>query len=580
MKQQYFYIIFLLLAWVSHAQECPDLLEPLPNATNVPVNTMIEWEEVIGVTGYIISIGTTPQGTEIVNEQTTGNDTFFNPPLGLPESTRIYITITLFFFDQPNIVCDSISFITKDETDIPGCTHLNSPVDGAENVNVATNINWNYAPLATGYRITIGTAPGIGDIITDLDVGNTLSYNPPTNLPAATTIYVLIDPYNENGSLAGCTEEQFTTASLGDPPGCAQLLTPMDGAVNVDLSPLIEWTVVPGATGYIVYLGDSPFVNNVLDGAIFSANSTFVLNFEPNSTYFIRIIPFNAAGQAQNCGQQSFSTILGCGPFIDPDTGELVFLGPDLTLPDEVGICENSVPTQITAPDIADGYRWYQIAPSGAEELISETSIVPISEIGLYRYEAYNMVNQEGVIIECAASKEFTVTSSAIAVIDAIAKEDSNGLFSIEITVSGIGDYEYSLNDPNGVYQDDPRFTLLDPGIYTVYVRDKKGCGIVEEEFKLAFPPTGFPPYFSPNADGINDTWNYVPPLINPLRVGTIFIYDRYGKLMAQIGKFTAGWDGRYQGKRMPEDGYWYKAVTRDGDVFTGHFTLMRGPRK
>jgi gliding motility-associated-like protein len=546
----------------------------------VPVDTNIAWEEVIGVTGYIISIGTTPQGNEIVNEQTTGNDTSFTPPLGLPESTLIYVTITLFFFDQPNIVCDSISFTTKNETDIPECTMLNAPIDGAQNVNVATSISWDYASRATGYRIRIGTTSGSGDIANNMDVGNVLSYNPPTNLPPSSEIFVEISPYNENGSLAACVEEQFTTASLGDPPGCAQLITPLDGAVNVDLSPFIEWTAVPGATGYILYLGDSPFENNVLDGAVFSANSTFVLNFEPNSTYFIRIIPFNAAGQAQNCGQQSFSTILGCGPFIDPDTGEVIFLGPDISLPDEVGICENSIPTQIFAPDVADGYRWYQIASSGAEDLISETNVVPISAVGRYRYEAYNIIDQEGVIIECTASKEFTVTSSSIATIESITKEDLNGFFTVEILVSGIGDYEFILDDPNGIYQDSPIFTMIAPGIYTIYVRDKKGCGIAEEKFKVALPPTGFPPYFSPNEDGINDTWHYVPPLINPLPIGTIFIYDRFGKILAQIGKFTPGWDGTFNKKRMPEDGYWYKAITKDGTVYTGHFTLMRGPRR
>lgn len=229
---------------------------------------------------------------------------------------------------------------------------------------------------------------------------------------------------------------------------------------------------------------------------------------------------------------------------------------------------------------MADGYRWYQITSSGAEDLLSESNVVPISETGLYRYEAYNIVDQEGVVIECAAGKEFTITSSSIAIIESIIKEEFNGFFRVEILVSGNGDYEFTLDDPNGNYQDESVFTMLDPGVYTIYVRDKKGCGVAEQQFKVALPPTGFPPYFSPNADGIKDTWNYVPPIINPLFIGTIYIYDRYGKILTQIGKFTSGWDGTYKGKRMPEDGYWYKALTRDGDVYTGHFTLMRGPRK
>ena len=176
------------------AQDCPALINPLQGAINVPVDTSITWEEVTGVTGYIISLGTTPEGTEIINEQLVGSDTTFSPPLGLPESTTIFVTITLFFFDQDNIVCPSHSFTTQNVTTLPGCAILLNPEDGDINVNVGTNISWRYAPRALGYHLTIGTSPGIGDILNDFDVGNVLTYNPVTNFPPSTIIYVLITP--------------------------------------------------------------------------------------------------------------------------------------------------------------------------------------------------------------------------------------------------------------------------------------------------------------------------------------------------------------------------------------------------
>ena len=78
-------------------QECPALLSPVEGATNVPVESSISWEPVVGVTGYIISIGTSPGDTDIVNEQQVGNDTSFTPPQGLPQLTTVYVTLTLFF---------------------------------------------------------------------------------------------------------------------------------------------------------------------------------------------------------------------------------------------------------------------------------------------------------------------------------------------------------------------------------------------------------------------------------------------------------------------------------------------------
>lgn len=97
-------------AW---GQDCPALLSPVEGATNVPVESSISWEPVVGVTGYIISIGTSPGDTDIVSEQQVGNDTIFTPPQGLPELTTVYVTLTLFFFNQDNIVCPSQAFTTE-----------------------------------------------------------------------------------------------------------------------------------------------------------------------------------------------------------------------------------------------------------------------------------------------------------------------------------------------------------------------------------------------------------------------------------------------------------------------------------
>ncbi|MEL6809725.1 MAG: T9SS type B sorting domain-containing protein [Bacteroidota bacterium] len=576
MRKWILHIACFFVIAVGYSQDCPNLLDPTPGSTNIPVTTSISWSEVTGVPGYIISLGTTPGGTDILNEQSVGSATTYNPPLGLPESTTIHVTVTMFFFDQPDIVCELGSFTTENVTTVPDCTQLNTPLNGDIDINAGTNLSWNYAARATGYRLTIGTAPGTGDILNNFDLGNTLFYNPPTDLPTGAEIFVRITPYNENGNAVDCPEESFTTGDLGDPPGCTTLVSPMPGEMGVQLSPLIEWLPVDGATGYILFIGTTPFINDIVDGLIFTATSTFVIEFESNRTYFIRIIPFNEAGQAQDCEQWSFSTVPGCGPFIDPVTGEIVTLNPEITLPDVIGICENNLPTRINAPDQVDGYRWYKILPSGDEVLLSEEPFVDISETGPYRYEIYLLIDQEGVIIECSSTKEFTVVSSATAVVENVLKEEDSGVFTITVIVSGIGDYEFSLNDVEGPYSDQNVFFGLTEGTYTVYIRDKNGCGVIETRVILRLPPTGFPTFFSPNNDGIKDYWQYVPPRTNALPITTIFIYDRYGKLLSTFRSSDLGWDGTYNGELMPSSSYWYEAFTSDNRVFRGFFTLAR----
>jgi gliding motility-associated-like protein len=55
-----------------------------------------------------------------------------------------------------------------------------------------------------------------------------------------------------------------------------------------------------------------------------------------------------------------------------------------------------------------------------------------------------------------------------------------------------------------------------------------------------------------------------------------IYIFDRYGRLLAQITPGGLGWDGTYNGTPMPADDYWFRVKLEDGRMFTGHFSLMR----
>ncbi len=568
--------VLLLVGLIAYGQECPRLTAPMDGATNVPVTTDISWNAVAGINGYILSIGTTPGGTEILNERPVGSATTYTPPLGLPENTQIYVTITLFFFDRSDITCNTESFTTEDVTTAPLCTSLRNPLNDAINVNVGTNIVWNYSPTATDYRLSIGTSPGGNEILNNQAVGNVLSYQPGADFPANTQIYVTVIPVNENGSPAPCQEESFTTGDIATLPGCATLLSPADGAINVPLTPFLEWTDVPGAVGYRLTIGNTPFTAEVLDNATFFTNSTFVINFEPNRTFFVTIIPFNEAGDAIGCGQEAFSTILGCGPFVDRDTGELVTLNPEIEFPDTVSFCEDTTPLVITSPDVADGFRWYKVDEFGNQVLISSTAEVSISENGEYIYEAYNEIPQATGVVECATTKPFNVVSSELPRIRNVdIREVGNGL-RIQVEVDGIGDYEFAIDNPEGPYQIDNVFDGISPGKHIIYIRDRNGCGILDYEITQDLTLEGFPKFFTPNGDGVNDFWQFIPPVAGEVNVADIFIFDRYGRLIAQMDPLSQGWDGTFNGTELPSADYWFKARDASDNEITGHFALKR----
>jgi len=578
MPKKLFFIIIISIAHATHSfgQTCPNLISPLNGSNDVPVDTSISWNFVEGVTGYIISIGTSSGGTDVINQTAVGSATSFIPPIGLPENTQLYITITLFFFDQPNITCPSETFRTEDVITVPACTNLNNPLNGATNINGSTNIGWNYASGATSYHLRIGTSAGGIDIL-DQNVGNTLFFNPAVDLPASTQIFVSVIPANENGSAISCTEESFTTGAIATLPACATLVSPINGAINVPLTPLLEWTNVADATGYRVTIGNSPFTAEILDNVTFFTNSTFVINFEPNKTFFITITPFNAAGDAIGCTQESFSTILGCGPFLDTTTGDLITLNPVIDFPDVISVCGTDVSSSVTSTDSADGYRWFKIDQFGNETLISSSAEAMFTESGDYRYEAYNTISQSGSNIECYTSKNFRVEISEVATISSVDISQNLGNLRAEISVQGIGDYEFAINNIDGPYQSSNVFTGIPAGSVTVFVRDKNGCGITEKTVEQDLTVEGFPKFFTPNGDGVNDFWQFIPPVNGgSTNLNSIFIFDRFGLLIAQIEPTSQGWNGDFNGRPVPSSDYWFKAVTENSKELKGHFALKR----
>ena len=86
-----------------------------------------------------------------------------------------------------------------------------------------------------------------------------------------------------------------------------------------------------------------------------------------------------------------------------------------------------------------------------------------------------------------------------------------------------------------------------------------------------------YPKFFTPNGDGLNETWNIWDLANQPDDI--INIYDRYGKFIKQINTGGQGWDGNYNGQPLPSTDYWFQVFYRSNTTqqeFKAHFTLKR----
>lgn len=162
-----------------------------------------------------------------------------------------------------------------------------------------------------------------------------------------------------------------------------------------------------------------------------------------------------------------------------------------------------------------------------------------------------------------------------VRIIDDLVNSTQTDPYNIEIIPVGDGDYEYAIN--GGEFQDDPFFYDVPPGLNTVVINDKNGCGTTEP---IEFLVVGFPKFFTPNGDFVHDTWQVLG--IEELDSPVVYIFDRFGKLLKQLEP-NNGWDGTFNGRDMPSSDYWFRLdYNRDDEgvlVATSvrrHFSLVR----
>lgn len=199
----------------------------------------------------------------------------------------------------------------------------------------------------------------------------------------------------------------------------------------------------------------------------------------------------------------------------------------------------------------------------------SDMPYIEINQPGIYSVIVTNALG-------CENSISITVVPSDVAVIDDIIIEDLRDINTVLVMTSppaGVETtYRYSLDKPNGPFQESNFFEGVAPGIHTVYIKDDNGCGIVSKQISVL----SIPKFFTPNCDGVNDTWNIVGMNTRFYAQSEIFIFDRYGKLLGSADPRGPGWNGMYEGVKLPSTDYWYLVKLDDGRTVRGHFSLLR----
>jgi gliding motility-associated-like protein len=313
-----------------------------------------------------------------------------------------------------------------------------------------------------------------------------------------------------------------------------------DGLASFDLTQADSMVLVSAPTGVTI--------------TYYASNQDALLEQNPLTSPFVNTSPYSqniyARAEDDNACYGISQVLLQVNP--------LPILQDDQT----IIYCLNTFPTAINlnAGVIGGGsglsYSW---------NTGEATEDIQVNQAGVYRV---TVENANG----CSQQRQITVVASDTATIENIVVTDASEQNAIAVFVSGVGNYEFALDNPLGNYQNIGFFDQVSPGIHTVYVRDINGCGITQEMVSVI----GFMKFFTPNGDGFNDTWQVIGLSSQFQPDSKIIIYDRYGKLITLITPEHSGWDGTYNGYKMPASDYWFHAILQDGRSFKGHFTLKR----
>jgi len=230
--------------------------------------------------------------------------------------------------------------------------------------------------------------------------------------------------------------------------------------------------------------------------------------------------------------------------------------------------CENS-PVQLFAYG-GTSYKW-----SPAEGLSNPDIANPVASPK--ETTTYTVTVSNGA---CYATATSTVNIIKNALADAGADIKILNGQSINLTGKVTGDNVTYFWTPTD-YLDDA--TKLNPVatppfdiIYTLHAESNSGClGSFDDVFIKVYPKIVIPNSFTPNGDGINDTWSI--PAAEAFPNAKVRIVNRTGSLLYQSNGVYKPWDGKFEGKELPVGTYYYTIYfNEDFAMFSGWIFLTR----
>lgn len=293
-------------------------------------------------------------------------------------------------------------------------------------------------------------------------------------------------------------------------------------------------------------------------------------SLKPNTLYYVVIGGDKSGSSSAEASECTFNLYLTGGAVSRPSPYISI-------LPSSTSICKNDIvtfnTTLINCPD-SSFYKWYingtlkaiSAEPYYQSSFLNDGDIVSV-KIGCYSFCS-----------DTVSKNSFPVNVTSINVNAGIDMPTRPG---VGVLISGTTDAPIHYWTPNLNLIDSLALsTLASPYTTTTYVltAEKNGCIAYDQMVVNVSEDLVIPTTFTPNGDGINDTFEIL--YIEKYQNNSLKILDRWGQVIYETiaYDYDKAWDGKKRNGEYAEGVYFYHLELNDEkhSVINGSITILK----